>query len=143
VWGLIHGFFLILFQWQKQPRKKLFKKIGIKNSNSFVVFIETILTLFIVLIAWVFFRSDSIAQSFAYLGKMFSSPSFEIPSGALIMNLFWVALLLIAEWIQRDKQHALQFGKFPVFARWAVYYALVILIIFMGGKQETFIYFQF
>ncbi|OFY49205.1 MAG: hypothetical protein A2Y87_04220, partial [Bacteroidetes bacterium RBG_13_46_8] len=143
VWGLIHGFFLILYQWQKQPRKKLFKKIGIKNSNSFVVFFETILTVFIVLLAWIFFRSDSIAQSFAYLGKMFSTPVFEIPSGMIIMNLFWVALLLIAEWIQRDKQHALQFGKFPVYARWAVYYALVILIIFMGGKQETFIYFQF
>jgi len=52
-------------------------------------------------------------------------------------------LLVLAEWIQRDRQHALQFEKFPVYARWAVYFGLVILILFMGGKQETFIYFQF
>jgi alginate O-acetyltransferase complex protein AlgI len=143
VWGMIHGFFLILYQWQKQPRKQLFKKMGIKNSNSFVIFFETILTLFIVLLAWIFFRSESISQSFAYLSKMFSAPLFEFPSSLLIMNLFWGALLLLAEWIQRGKQHALQFDRLPAYARWSVYYALIILILFRGGQQETFIYFQF
>jgi len=135
VWGVFDKF---SFQ-----TGQVFKKIGIKDSNSFVVFFETILTLFIVLLTWIFFRSESISQSFAYLSNMFSAPMFEIPSSLLIMNLLWGALLLVAEWIQRDKQHALQFDRLPVYARWCVYYAIIILILFRGGQQETFIYFQF
>jgi alginate O-acetyltransferase complex protein AlgI len=143
VWGMIHGFFLILYQWQKQPRKQLFKKMGIKNSNSFVVFFETILTLFIVLLAWVFFRSDSISQSFAYLHRLFSPSLFELPSGLFKTGLIWGAVFMVAEWIQRDKQHALQFEKLPVYVRWLAYYAILFLIFNKGGQQETFIYFQF
>jgi alginate O-acetyltransferase complex protein AlgI len=143
VWGMIHGFFLILYQGQKQPRKKLFKTIGIKNSNAFVAIFESILTLFIVLLAWIFFRSDSISQSFAYLGRMFSSSLFSLPSGMFKTGFIWGAVLLLAEWIQRDKQHALQFGKLPVYIRWVAYYAILFLIFNKGGHQETFIYFQF
>ena len=143
VWGMIHGFFLILYQSQKQPRKQLFKKMGIKNSNSFIVFFETILTLFVVLLAWIFFRSDSISQGFAYLDRMFSPSLFELPSGLFKTGLIWGAVLLAVEWFQRDKQHALQFEKLPVYLRWIAYYAILFLIFNKGGQQETFIYFQF
>jgi D-alanyl-lipoteichoic acid acyltransferase DltB (MBOAT superfamily) len=143
VWGMIHGFCLILFQWQKQPRKILFKRIGIKNSNSVIVFLDTIVTLFIVLLAWIFFRSESIAHSFAFLEQMFSSSLFELPSGMFKTGLIWSVLFLITEWIQRNKQHALQFDKLPVYIRWFAYYAVLFLIFNKGGQQETFIYFQF
>ncbi len=33
IWGLIHGFFLIVYRIQKNPRKKLFKRIGITNNH--------------------------------------------------------------------------------------------------------------
>lgn len=143
VWGLIHGLFLILFQWQKQPRKKLLKKIGVKNSHTLIVLFEAFLTLCVVLLAWIFFRSDSIAQSLSYIGKLFSPSLFSIPSGMFKTGIIWSAVLLIAEWFQRDKQHALHFNKWPVYARWAAYYIVLFLIFNKGGHQETFIYFQF
>jgi alginate O-acetyltransferase complex protein AlgI len=143
VWGMIHGFFLILYQAQKQPRKAFFKKIGMKNSNIFVVFFETLFTLIIVLVAWIFFRSDTISQGFAFLGHIFSPSLFDLPSGFFKTGVIWGLVLIVAEWIQRDKQHALQLDKLPVYVRWAAYYILLFLIFNMGGKQETFIYFQF
>jgi alginate O-acetyltransferase complex protein AlgI len=143
VWGMIHGFFLILYQWQKQPRKKLLSKIGIRNSNPFIVFFEAVITLFIVLMAWIFFRSDTLSDSIAYISHMFSGSLFEIPSGIFKTGFIWAAVLIIVEWLQRDKQHALQFVKLPVYLRWIAYYAVLFLVFNKGGHQETFIYFQF
>ena len=101
------------------------------------------LTFFLTLIAWVFFRSASISQSFAYLGQMFSASLFEVPSGLFKTNIVWIILLIVIEWIQRDKLHPLQFEKLPVYVRWVAYYGLVFLILNKGGNQESFIYFQF
>lgn len=143
VWGMIHGFFLILYHWQRQPRKNLLKKAGLKNSNTLLVIAETCITLFIVVISMVFFRSDSVSKGIDYLQQMFSPSLFEIPSGLFRSGFIWGTLLLAVEWLQRNKQHALQFERWPAFGRWLAYYAVLFLILNKGGHQETFIYFQF
>ena len=60
--------------------------------------------------------------------------------------LYGLALLVI-EWLQRDKQHALQFADCKPFryrwARWTIYYILTALIMQNIGNKQTFIYFQF
>ena len=54
---------------------------------------------------------------------------------------------MIIEWIQRDKQHAFQFGRCKLFSyrivRWGVYYITLIVIAYFIGESQTFIYFQF
>ena len=94
--------------------------------------------------------------------------------------LLWSAALLIIEWLQRDRPHALDFSfcspapscylvtvpegsssvKRPFGPsapeggslrallrhrplRWAIYYALLALLLFCHAEQHTFIYFQF
>jgi hypothetical protein len=56
-------------------------------------------------------------------------------------------LLLFIEWLQRDKQHALQFSDAKPFnsrlVRWGVYYLILAIIIRFTGESQTFIYFQF
>lgn len=57
----------------------------------------------------------------------------------------WTLIMLIVEWIQRDKPHALSIEttvKSPA-ARMAVYYAIIITIILFQGETEQFIYFRF
>ena len=55
--------------------------------------------------------------------------------------------LLVVEWLQRDKQHALELPNSGIFryrtARWALYYLLIVLIINYSGSNQSFIYFQF
>jgi hypothetical protein len=53
-----------------------------------------------------------------------------------------IVFVLVVEWLQRDKQHALQIegAGLPAPVRWACYN---VLILAFGGNQQEFIYFQF
>ena len=67
IWGLIHGFFLILERsW-----------LGAKLDNSWR-FIRHAYTLFVVTIAWVFFRAETLPDALSYLSSMFALHDTEI-----------------------------------------------------------------
>lgn len=80
-WGIYHGFFLII--------DRVFYR---KFSGRLNKYVSIFLCYFIVLIGWVFFRSESLSNSFFYLGKMFS-PDFQ---PILFLDIKFVAILLIA-----------------------------------------------
>jgi alginate O-acetyltransferase complex protein AlgI len=152
IWGMIHGFFLILYQWQKQPRKKLFKTLGIKNSNPLIVFFDTILTLLIVLFAWIFFRAPSINEAFAYIHDIFANGVFSFSildlrgkgiTSTLIDATIAIVVVALVEWIQRKKLHALEIGNLPVALRWGIYWVLAFICLFYFGNERIFIYLQF
>lgn len=60
VWGMIHGFFLIL-------ERHLLKS----TLNALPAFVQRIYTLLIVLVAWVFFRANNLSDGWSYLMTMF------------------------------------------------------------------------
>jgi D-alanyl-lipoteichoic acid acyltransferase DltB (MBOAT superfamily) len=145
IWGMIHGFFLIIYQWQKSPRKKLFKKFGITNKNPIVIIIETLITLIIVMIAWVFFRSSSIHQANLFIAGIFSSSLFSFPQVLPKKVILITILFILAEWLQRNKQYALQVEnvKYRI-VRWGIYYGIIVLIFLsLGDSQQSFIYSKF
>jgi len=99
----------------------------------------------LVLLGWVFFRSETLPDALAYLGRMFSAP--YLPGmwhGALIQPLAVSAAFFAAEWLQRRRAHVMDLGGVPRPWRWAAYYALFLVAALFGtfGGQE-FIYFQF
>ncbi|SDR76748.1 MBOAT family O-acyltransferase [Winogradskyella sediminis] len=101
-------------------------------------------TFFITLIAWVFFRADSVAHAFSYLYNMFDTSLFSeievLPSTILTLVLFFIA----TEWLGRSGQYAIEkidFMKKPI--RWAFYILLIILMFSFTGEEQQFIYFQF
>lgn len=145
IWGMIHGMFLIIYQWQKKPRKKLLKKIGINNDHILVIILETIITLIVVMIAWIFFRSDSIHQAFIYITRMLSPSLFKLPQVFPLRIILVTGLFLLSEWLQRHKEHALEIENIKYrYIRWTIYYSLVILILlYFGDSQQNFIYAQF
>ena len=61
--------------------------------------------------------------------------------------LFFAGIMIVAEWLQREKVHVLQLPENKVFkyavVRWGVYYALILAINTFSGSSQTFIYFQF
>lgn len=144
IWGLIHGLFLILYYWQKKPRKKFLKNAGIKNDQPLIVLIESGITLFVVMVAWVFFRSDSINQALSYLSEMFSSSLLTKPEVHPVLISLITMNFILAEWIQRGSEHALQLSKIRnLVLRWLIYYGVVLLILFYSGGHQEFIYSQF
>jgi alginate O-acetyltransferase complex protein AlgI len=143
VWGFFNGLLFVPLMVMKKNRDHLDIVARGRMLPSFAEAGQIGLTFFLTLIAWVFFRSENIAQSFSYLGHMFSASLFQLPSGQFRGHFILVVILLVIEWIQRDKLHPLQFDRMPVYVRWLAYYALIFLILNKGGQQETFIYFQF
>ena len=95
-------------------------------------------------LAWIFFRADSIGQAVAYIGKIFAKSLITTPNANEATILPLVLIMLLVEWLQRDKQHGLEDLKMHFILRWAIYYAIVSGIIFWGiSSKSDFIYFQF
>ncbi len=61
IWGAYHGLFLVL---ERLFLNNVYKKIG--------KFLSTIITFFLVMIGWVFFRIERLPDVFAYLKRLFS-----------------------------------------------------------------------
>jgi D-alanyl-lipoteichoic acid acyltransferase DltB (MBOAT superfamily) len=143
-WGIIHGSFLILYQWQRKPRKNLFKKLGITNNNPVLIALEVFITVTVVMIAWVFFRAESIIQALVYINRLFSASLFSVPQVLPLKMIAMIGVLIILEFLQRNRKHVLELGNMKSgFLRWSIYLVIVVAILIFGEGQEQFIYFQF
>ncbi len=101
-------------------------------------------TFLLVVIAWIFFRSDSLHQALAYLQGICSRSLFTVPqlgTGAVAL----IATLVAVEWLQRGRPYGLDLSGYqvPRPIRWLIYGALVVLIIVSSGAPQPFIYFRF
>ena len=107
-----------------------------------------ILTFFLVVISWVFFRAGSIEQAFEYFGGMVSTSliSFELLDMKIALRCLILSFCMICiEWIGRKNQFALEkLGNSwkPIY-RYAIYYIIILIILIFSGKEQVFIYFQF
>ena len=96
-----------------------------------------------VAIGWILFRSPHITDAWGYFTEIFA-PGFllgiDIPRKAIA----FVLLMLLVEWIQRNKEHGLALeGVRNGVVRYACYLGLLVVIFVFGVFNETFIYFQF
>lgn len=141
LWGMWHGFWMML------------AAVGGKQSSASAVrirgFFGWACTFVIVMLGWIIFRAETMGQMVGYFSQMFS---LALDADALSlrwgkMALLYSFLMLIAEWWQRDKDHALQLPKCGILAyrgcRWALYYIIIALAFCCYGTQQNFIYFQF
>jgi D-alanyl-lipoteichoic acid acyltransferase DltB (MBOAT superfamily) len=105
-----------------------------------------VLTYGLTVLAWVFFRAESISHAFEYLGTIFS-PSLFAPIEVMPNKkvFVFIAAFFALEWFGREQQYAIaNFGvKWNRAIRYAVYYAFMLIILYYSGKEQEFIYFQF
>ncbi|RMH22291.1 MAG: MBOAT family protein [Acidobacteria bacterium] len=141
VWGLLHGLYFLPLaiaggrrrypavvaagRWLPRPREAL------QMASTFAL----------VTLAFIVFRSASLADAVAYVHRLltasWAAPTFHV-------GLPYAALLFAVEWLQRDKQHGLDVAGLPRRGRWAIYYALVLIMAFYANTGSVpFIYFQF
>ncbi len=142
LWGLYHAL-LINILTLLHIKKKYISSPSLKDMP------KILLTFVFVVFGWIMFRAESVTFFFGYVEKMFVSPLDinNILKGKYIKVLFFVFVMLVVEWMQREKDFALQFSnkgllKFR-FIRWALYYIIFLTIITMQGEGQNFIYFQF
>jgi D-alanyl-lipoteichoic acid acyltransferase DltB (MBOAT superfamily) len=149
VWGLIHGFFLVLYQWLHKRRVRYRKKLGIRNNNPAIIAFDTIVTFVIVNLAWVFFRANSMSDASLILGKIFEFSAnqavnlFRFPVDYTIAFIS-IGLLLLVEILEEHNRLYERIRVSAKPAKWAILVTL-ILAVFILGKWDSadFLYFQF
>jgi D-alanyl-lipoteichoic acid acyltransferase DltB (MBOAT superfamily) len=102
-----------------------------------------LITFVLVAIGWIIFRAESIHQAFDYLSGICSASLFSRPQMGRV-SLQLSAILVIAEWLGRKNQYAIE--KIPVKSaalRWSIYLAILLAVLNFSGSQSAFIYFQF
>jgi alginate O-acetyltransferase complex protein AlgI len=143
-WGIYHGFFIML---DRMYAEKLMSRVP--------RFFRVILTLLVVMVGWVFFRSDSVYSALAILSNMFGVVNGN-PRSYMIMADFmghrtWFVLvvgILISMVPLREISHRLRSRlarvSISIFqACWlGVVYILSILSL-VGAVYNPFIYFRF
>ena len=151
-WGIYHGLlFLPLLFLNKTKKYK-----GVVAEGHFLPSMaecaQMLLTFVLVMFGWIIFRSESIAFAVRYIVQMCSVEVFSAPNTAMLgighsiaLGCFvFIFILLLVEWVQRDKRHGLDLVWMrSSFLRIGLYLGFVWLILFFMGVQESFIYFQF
>lgn len=141
-WGVLHGIYFLPLLYGRGPKAQWEETtVGRLRSSARRLF-ATGATFAAVLLSWVFFRADSVMQAFEYLGAMGTGKWMVSPGHPY--ELFLAGGLLCVEWLQRDKQYALDVSGWPLPFRWGTYIALIIGILVLGevGTREFF-YVQF
>jgi alginate O-acetyltransferase complex protein AlgI len=103
-----------------------------------------LLTFHLVVAAWVFFRSQDLSQAAQIFATIAQGVDWMVlwDEGQKLKLL--IAILLIVEWLQRHKRHALELSSLPTPVRWLAYNTLLFGILWFGTfKDAPFIYFQF
>ncbi|MBR1426569.1 MAG: MBOAT family protein [Paludibacteraceae bacterium] len=107
--------------------------------------LQILFTFALVVLGWIIFRAQSIAEAWNYIVQGFSLSIFSMPMviGGLKRTLFFTSILMLVEWLNRSKEHSLEIRQIPTIIRYTLYYILILCILEFGGSSQSFIYFQF
>ena len=148
LWGLYHGVLLSALTFI--PHKR-YKDVVAESRMCprLQELLQIGLTFAFVLVGWIIFRAEDVTQLGSIAAKLFTAKGFfNLYGSGLRPDIFvFIGFMLIVEWLQRSKQHALQFSDFSVFryrfVRIGIYYSLIILMWVAYSSAQEFIYFQF
>ncbi len=111
---------------------------------------QMLCTFFLAVIGWIIFRADSLKQSLEYTMGIIKMDIGTLPieKRLAFKTILLICFMVIIEWLQRNKQHALEFNNYnnntPILLRLSIIVAVIILLLCCRGTaMETFIYFQF
>lgn len=146
-WGLFHATLLAIYNiFGINTKYKQVVAYG-KYLPNIRETLQIALTFFLTVIGWIIFRAESMTQAVDFLTAMVSNRFFDASALHGVTYIYFGIALLAVEWLQRDKQHALQFSDAKPFnhrlVRWGIYYIILLLIAKYAGSSQTFIYFQF
>jgi alginate O-acetyltransferase complex protein AlgI len=149
VWGILNALYFLPLLLTNSNRNNLHIVAEGKTYPTLKEFLRIFSTFTLTVFAWIFFRAESISAALNYISGIFSPSLLSIPNlegarDACITAILIVFFILI-EWNGRIHQYALANLelKWAKTIRYAMYYVLIFLIFWFGGKQQQFIYFQF
>ena len=154
IWGLLNAIYFLPSMLLKKNRKYVSTTVAKdKFFPSLYEFYRIIWTFLLVVIAWIFFRSENLAHALSILNEIFSTTIAVLPKGSHFLGTnihpLNLALLIVffftVEWFGRDQEFAIStFGrKLNPLLSWSFYCTIGLTILLFSGQKQEFIYFQF
>ena len=160
IWGVLHGVLRVLEEVTVKVRKKILDILGIRQNVFSYKLFQIGINFFVVTIAWMFFRAETLQQAFEMIKNMFlewntwvlfDGSLFTLGLDAKDFNvlILFIAIVMVVDYL-RSKKIALaeNFGKQNILMQWLVFLAGVWAILIFGiygpgFNAAQFIYFQF
>ena len=152
-WGALNAIYFLPLMLLNKNRVNTGIVAEGKFFPSFRELIFMTITFGLTVFAWIFFRANNIAHAVSYVGEIFSNSLFSFPSFQGIQAaqniILLILVFIIIEWLNRNKEHALNFS--PEASGWTVFMgkslmvsSIIWAIILWGNfENKEFIYFQF
>lgn len=145
VWGFLNALYFMPLLITNNNRNNIEIIAKDKALPNIKEFFQMLFTFTLTVLAWVFFRSETVGQAFLYIKRIFS---FNFKGGIQYLSierysveLFLLLLMfIIFEWNSRQFEHPF-FGKFKNIKM--VFVILLIIILGVYSTASDFIYFQF
>ena len=158
-WGALHGGYMLLDSffgrgrdWFRSKLKSVFAQTAFDGFN-------LALTFALVTVAWIPFRAANFSDAWFIFTHLFAGASHWLDFGTvslqfrgmglnateLMLSVVFTGLVVVYDIIDSRGGVWASLKTKPTPVRWAVYYALLILVLFFGpyNQAQNFIYFQF
>lgn len=148
IWGFLNALYFLPLLISKRNRNHIdivAKDVKVPTLRELFAIASTfLLTVF----AWIFFRANDVNHALSYIYGMMNLSWYETP---MIDNYkalkigFIVVVFIIIEWFGRRDQFAIErfINTWPAFTRYCFYLLMVFAIVWLEGKTQDFVYFQF
>ena len=145
-WGFYHACLFLPLLILGKNRKYTEVVAGGKLFPFMKELLQMFLTFLLAVIGWIIFRAESISHAWDYIFRMVTEFDGVLPKHGNAPFIY-IGILLLVEWLQRDKEFGLQLDAQGIFrfraVRWLLYYVVFITTFLLAGNQANFIYFQF
>lgn len=148
VWGALNAIYFLPLLLTNNNRNNLETVALGKLFPSAKELFSILLTFGLTMLAWIFFRAESIGHAMQFISDIFKHPESFLSLSIYLKYkelLILIILFILIEWHGRNCQYAIaRLGsKWWRPLRYATYYAIIFIIFWFGGKEQQFIYFQF
>lgn len=153
VWGALHGSYFVLSLLTQKLRAHWVQVLRLNAHPRFHTVLKMAITFHLVLLAWIFFRANSLTEALLLLQQIFrlELTAEHLMSANIALNLgdFAIAFaslggLLLFDLLDAQGRLGPRLLTLARPLRWAVYYSLILAVVLFGVYQHIeFIYFQF
>jgi D-alanyl-lipoteichoic acid acyltransferase DltB (MBOAT superfamily) len=146
VWGFLNALYFLPVLLSNKNRTHL--NIAAQHTllPSLKEVFKILTTFLLTVLAWVFFRAESVMHAISYIKNIFSKSLVSLPEIRPTNVIILISVFLILEWIGRKQQYAIEIFLLekPKVLRWLFYMVTIVTIfIFSSTEKQEFIYFQF
>ena len=139
MWGILHFIIYLLHNFLIYISKNF--KIKIENIiyEKIIKIFKIILTFFLTSLAWVFFRSESVRDSFIYIKNILFNESYKF---TISNGLIYIIIIILLDILWKDNERE-PYNIENKIIRYVFYIVSILLIVNHFSSDQQFIYFQF